>query len=56
MAGTKHVLQGRVVLGPGVLGWGIDSLFALMACGLVSYGMVMVAEMRRELELYPGGR
>jgi putative MATE family efflux protein len=38
-------------LGLGVLGWGIDSLFALMACGLVLYGMVMVAVMRRELGL-----
>src|SRR5262249_45189600 len=37
-----------------VLGWGIDSLFALMACGLVSYGVVMVAVMRRELGLRPG--
>jgi len=27
-----------------------------MACGLVLYGMVMVAVMRRELGLYPGGR
>jgi putative MATE family efflux protein len=38
------------------LGWRIDSLFALMACGLVSYGLVMVAVMRRELGLYSGGR
>jgi putative MATE family efflux protein len=37
----------------GVLGWGIDSLFALMACGLVSYGVVMAAVMRRELGLRP---
>jgi hypothetical protein len=42
--------------GLGVLGWGIEALFALMACGLVSYGMVMVAVIRRELGLYPGGR
>jgi putative MATE family efflux protein len=42
-------------VGLGVLGWGIDSLFALMACGLVLYGVVMVAIMRRELGLY-GGR
>jgi Na+-driven multidrug efflux pump len=34
-----------------VLGWEIDSLFALMACGLVAYGLVMVAVMRRELGL-----
>ncbi len=38
-------------LGLGVLGWGIDALFALMACGLVLYGVVMVAVMRRELGL-----
>jgi len=38
----------------GVFGWGIDSLFTLMACGLVLYGMVMVAVMRRELGLCPG--
>lgn len=42
-------------LGLSVLGWGIDSLFALMACGLVLYGMVMVAVMRRELGLTPEG-
>jgi putative MATE family efflux protein len=34
-----------------VLGWGIETLFALMAGGLVSYGLVMVAVMRRELGL-----
>jgi putative MATE family efflux protein len=39
-----------------VLGWGIDSQFALMACGLVSYGVVMVAVMRRELGLHPPQR
>jgi Na+-driven multidrug efflux pump len=33
------------------LGWGLDALFALMACGLVSYGLVMVLVMRRELGL-----
>jgi RND family efflux transporter MFP subunit/putative MATE family efflux protein len=43
-------------LGLGVLGWGIDALFSLMACGLVLYGMVMVAVMCRELGLYAGGR
>jgi putative MATE family efflux protein len=32
-----------------VFGWGIDTLFTLMACGLVMYGLVMVAVMRREL-------
>jgi putative MATE family efflux protein len=45
---------GSVALG--VLGWGIDSLFALMACGLVLYGLVMVAVMRRELGFCAGGR
>ena len=35
---------------------GIDSLFALMTCGLVLYGMVMVAVMRRELGFHPGGK
>ena len=53
LAGTAGALG---ALGLGVLGWGIDSLFALMACGLVVYGLVMVAVMRRELGLYPGGR
>ena len=37
-----------------VLGWGIDSLFALMACGLVLYGVVMLAVMHRELGLRAG--
>jgi Na+-driven multidrug efflux pump len=32
-----------------VYGWGLESLFVLMAGGLVLYGMVMVAVMRREL-------
>jgi putative MATE family efflux protein len=41
-------------LGLGVLGWGLDSLFAVMACGLVLYGVVMVAVMRRELGLCAG--
>ncbi len=40
---------GAVALG--VLGWGIDALFTLMACGLVLYGLVMVVVMRRELGL-----
>jgi hypothetical protein len=43
-------------LGLSALGRGIDSLFALMACGLVSFGMVMVAVMRRELGFDPGAR
>jgi putative MATE family efflux protein len=50
VAGVLGVLSLRV------FGWGIDSLFALMACGLVLYGMVMVAVMRRELWSYAGGR
>ena len=54
---TRLLVAGMLgALGLDVLGWGIDSLFALMACGLVSYGMVMVGVMRRELGLYPGGR
>jgi Na+-driven multidrug efflux pump len=54
---TRLLVAGALgALGLGVLGWGIDSLFALMACGLVAYGMVMVAVMRRELGLYPEGR
>jgi putative MATE family efflux protein len=54
---TRLLVAGALgALGLGALGWGIDSLFALMACGLVAYGMVMVAVMRRELGLYPGGR
>ena len=40
--------------GLGALGWGIDSLFALMACGLVLYGVVMLAVMHRELGLCTG--
>jgi hypothetical protein len=43
-------------VGLGVLSWGIESLFALMACGLVFYGMVIVAVMRRELWFYTGER
>jgi putative MATE family efflux protein len=54
---TRLLVAGALgALGLGVLGWGIDSLFALMACGLVLYGMVMVAVMRRELGFYTGGR
>lgn len=33
------------------LGWGLNALFTLMASGLVLYGLVMVAVMRRELGL-----
>jgi putative MATE family efflux protein len=54
---TRLLVAGALgALGLIVLGWGIDSLFALMACGLVSYGMVMVAVMRRELGFHPGGK
>ena len=38
----------------GVPGWGIHSPFALMACGLVLHGVVMLAVMRRELGLCAG--
>jgi putative MATE family efflux protein len=52
---TRLLVAGALgSLGLGVLGWGIDSLFALMACGLVLYGMVMVAVMRRELGFSAG--
>ncbi len=54
---TRLLVAGVLgVLALRVFGWGIDSLFALMACGLVLYGMVMVAVMRRELWSYAGGR
>ncbi len=54
---TRLLVAGALgALGLGVFGWGIDSLFALLACGLVLYGMVMVAAMRRELWFYAGGR
>ncbi len=48
------VAGGLGALALGVFGRGIDSLFALMACGLVLYGTVMVAVMRRELGLWAG--
>jgi putative MATE family efflux protein len=54
---TRLLVAGALgVLALRVFGWGIDSLFALMACGLVLYGIVMVAVMRRELWSYAGGR
>jgi len=37
----------------GAFGCGLDALFALIVCGLVLYGVVMVAAMRRELGLRP---
>jgi putative MATE family efflux protein len=47
---TRLLVAGALgLLALRVFGWGLDSLFALMACGLVVYGMVMVAVMRREL-------
>jgi putative MATE family efflux protein len=54
---TRLLVAGALgALGLGALGWGLESLFALMACGLVLYGMVMVAVMRRELGLGVGAR
>ncbi len=54
---TRLVVAGALgALGICVFGWGIESLFALMACGLVLYGLVMVAVMRRELGFYAAGR
>ena len=38
-------------LGLAAFGWGLETLFVLMACGLVVYGLVMAAVMRRELGL-----
>jgi hypothetical protein len=38
----------------GTLGWGLETLFNLMAGGLAFYAMVMVAVMRRELGLCSG--
>jgi putative MATE family efflux protein len=49
---TRLLVAGALgSLALGVFGWGIDTLFALMACGLVLYGVVMVFVMRRELGL-----
>ena len=54
---TRLLVAGALgVLALRVFGWGIHSLFALMACGLVLYGLVMVVVMRRELGLFDGGR
>ncbi len=54
---TRLLVAGALgVVALRVLGWGIDRLFTLMACGLVLYGMVMVAVMRRELGFHAGGR
>ena len=52
---TRLLVAGVLgAVGLGILGWGLDSLFTLMACGLVVYGVVMVAVMRRELGLCAG--
>src|SRR5262249_60995383 len=52
---TRLLVAGALgSLGLKVLGWGIDSLFTVMACGLVSYGVVMVAVMRRRAGRRPG--
>jgi Na+-driven multidrug efflux pump len=49
---TRLLVAGALgSVGLKVFGLGIDSLFALMACGLVLYGLVMVTVMRRELGL-----
>jgi putative MATE family efflux protein len=54
---TRLLVAGALgSLALGGFGWGLDSLFALMACGLVLYGVVMVAVMRRELWFDAGGR
>jgi putative MATE family efflux protein len=54
---TRLLVAGALgVLALRVYGRGIDCLFALMACGLVLYGIVMVGVMRRELWSYAGGR
>ena len=51
-----HVVAGALgSVGLKVLGRGIDCLPALTACGLVSYGVVVVAVMRREFGLRPEG-
>jgi len=49
---TRLLVSGALgAVAMGVLGWGIDVLFGLMACGLALYGLVMVVVMRRELGL-----
>jgi putative MATE family efflux protein len=54
---TRLLVAGALgALALSVFGCGLDCLFTLMACGLVLYGMVMVAVMRRELWSYAGGR
>ena len=54
---TRLVVAGALgLLALRVFGQGIETLFTLMACGLVLYGIVMVAVMRRELWTYGGAR
>jgi putative MATE family efflux protein len=56
---TRLLVAGALgCLARGLFGSGIESLFGLMACGLASYGVVMVAVMRGELGLRraPAGR
>jgi Na+-driven multidrug efflux pump len=43
------VAGGLGTVGLTFLDWGIDSLFTLMAIGLLAYGTVMMVVMRREL-------
>jgi Na+-driven multidrug efflux pump len=55
--GTRLLVAG--VLGTVALrylGWELDALFTLMACGLVLYGLVMAGVMRRELGIGPSAR
>jgi putative MATE family efflux protein len=54
MATLTRLLVAGVLgfVGLRLFGWGLDALFLLMACGLVLYGLVMVAVMRRELGLF----
>jgi putative MATE family efflux protein len=50
--GTRLLVAGVLgAVGLGAFGWGINTLFVLMACGLAVYGIVMVLVMRRELGL-----
>ena len=54
---TRLLVAGALgALGRYAFGWRIESLFVLMACGLVLYGLVMVVVMHRELGCFAGGR
>jgi hypothetical protein len=49
---TRLLVAGALgAVGLKVFDFGIDALFAFMSCGLVSYCLVMVAPIRRELGL-----